>query len=332
MDVRNLNAQELEEFLYDYTISLDSLDEIIEPYNDLIARASADHEKYYQRKINDFEEWKQYEKNQNLYNLENNEIYDLEKKRDSTQKFPSILLGIFGFIIGVFLKIILSLIMIPITGILSTLFLILCIMIGYNINKIKQLYFNNKIKNARKNSIQKDKENRVSDDDLKHEYQLEEQLNRIDNIYNTFIQESEENLGNDINYINSYLNELEYAIPENYQNDKVLVSHLYMYVHEGRANSWKESLNLFHEDVKHNEILDSMDILNEVVESGFNRIENAISKTNLNIKEINNQVENANLNITKLNRTFNDISSEVINLNKESLNELQQLNPRNRKQ
>ena len=46
MDVRNLNAQELEEFLYDYTISLDSLDEIIEPYNDLIARASADHEKY----------------------------------------------------------------------------------------------------------------------------------------------------------------------------------------------------------------------------------------------------------------------------------------------
>lgn len=79
MDVRNLNAQELEEFLYDYTISLDSLDEIIEPYNDLIARASADHEKYYQRKINDFEEWKQYEKNQNLYNLENNEIYDLEK-------------------------------------------------------------------------------------------------------------------------------------------------------------------------------------------------------------------------------------------------------------
>lgn len=329
MDIRNLHTRELEGFLYNYTIALHNFEEINAPYSELIEQANTDREKYYQKKITDFEEWKQSKNSQNLYDVKNNKIPVLEKKRDSMQKVPSILLGIFGFIIGSFLSIFLIIIF-SINAIFSTLLLILCIIFGYNINKIKEKYYDLKIKSMKKAAIQKDEENKDSDITLKNEYQLEEQLIKIDDIYNDFIEELEESFKCDTASIASYLDELESSIPENYRDNIELASNLYIYVYDGRANNWKEAINLFHEDQKHNEVLNSIEALSEVIESGFNRISHNQYETNNHIKQMNNQVETANQNIEKLNENFNDVTNEVINLNKESLNELKQMNPKNK--
>ncbi|SCT42901.1 hypothetical protein [Staphylococcus caeli] len=329
MDIRNLHTQELEDFLYSYTIALHNFNEINAPYSELIEQASADYEKYYQKKINDFEEWKQSKKSQNLYDVKNNKIPVLEKKRDSLQKLPSVLLGILGFIIGFILNVLLIAIF-SISSLVSLILLVLCIIFSYNINKIKKVYYNIKIENIKKAAIQKDEENESSEVTLKNEYQLEEQLNTIDDIYNDFIEELEESFKQDTASIVSYLDELESSIPENYQDNIELASNLYIYVYDGRANNWKEAINLFHEDQKHNELLNSIEALSEVIESGFNRISYNQYETNNNIKQMSNQVETANQNIEKLNENFNDITNEVINLNKESLNELKQMNPKNK--
>ncbi len=329
MDIRNLHTRELEDFLYNYTIALHNFEEINAPYSELIEQANTDREKYYQKKITDFEEWKQSKNSQNLYDVENNKIPVLEKKRDSMQKVPSILLGIFGFIIGSFLSVFLIM-MFSINAIFSTLLLILCIIFGYNINKIKEKYYDLKIKSMKKAAIQKDEENKDSEITLKNEYQLEEQLIKIDDIYNDFIEELEESFKYDTASIASYLDDLESSIPENYQDNIELASNLYIYVYDGRANNWKEAINLFHEDQKHNEVLNRIEALSEVIESGFNRISHKQYETNNHIKQMNNQVETANQNIEKLNENFNDVTNEVINLNKESLNELKQMNPKNK--
>ena len=154
------------------------------------------------------------------------------------QKVPSILLGIFGFIIGSFLSVFL-IIMFSINAIFSTLLLILCIIFGYNINKIKEKYYDLKIKSMKKAAIQKDEENKDSEITLKNEYQLEEQLIKIDDIYNDFIEELEESFKYDTASIASYLDDLESSIPENYQDNIELASNLYIYVYDGRANNWK---------------------------------------------------------------------------------------------
>ena len=76
---RNLHTRELEDFLYNYTIALHNFEEINAPYSELIEQANTDREKYYQKKITDFEEWKQSKNSQNLYDVENNKIPVLEK-------------------------------------------------------------------------------------------------------------------------------------------------------------------------------------------------------------------------------------------------------------
>lgn len=331
MDVRNLNTQDLENFLYEYSVSLDSYNKIVESYNELIDQAHSDYQKYYQKENNNFEKWKNHKVNQNLNDVKFNEIPHLKKKRDSTQNFRPIILGILGVIIGFFIEFILEIIMIHINGFLSFLLSILCFVIGYNTNKIKTSYYNKKINKLINNAQRKDLKSRLSEDTLKNEYGIKNRLNEIYNIYNNFIQKYKENFKHDTFHINAYLNELENALPKNHKRDLVLASNLYIYVHEGRASNWKEALNLYHEDVKHNEVMSSMNILSKILKSGVNRIENVISETNYNVKQVTEQVETANQNIEKLKINYNDVSNEMINLQKKSLNELAELNPNNRK-
>lgn len=99
LDIRKLNSLELEQFLNEYIYSLIGFYKIKEPYENLIANAKKDHEIYYKKKLEEFEDWKYNAGKQNLHKFENNERLQLIEKRDK-KSIPKFLLAIIGFIIG----------------------------------------------------------------------------------------------------------------------------------------------------------------------------------------------------------------------------------------
>ena len=326
MDVRQLYGKELEKFLYEYIYLLDSYQKLQKEYNNLIMKTRNKQDLYIMRKKHEFENWKPSVPYENRDYFQNNIEPKLMKKRDKrkSQGITLVLGFILGIMIDLFLVVIRS-ILYPFTNqsilfkiitiLLPFIFLVLFVKYTNNRSERKRKYYDSKLKRMREEAREKDYSHERPYDELRKEFKLDEKLNQINITYDNLIQEIENKFDDDTKFILNSLNYLKDSIPYNYQSDLTLLVNMYVYVNEGRADNWKEALNLYYEDMKHDQIINSIDKLNKTIKYSIYEISNKLTdihiNMNNNMNKIKDEVQNANMNINSLNESIEEVSRKM---------------------